>query len=113
VVRYRLICRWVCGPVQTARPDLALELRSAGQALRSLLEHKDAFDQAVAASNSGDAEKLRGVIAGAQLLPFCYFICEWFCSWRCTLVCFTQCREFPPETVANQIDEALAFAKAT
>jgi hypothetical protein len=112
VVRYRLICRWVCSPVPIERPNLVQELLSAGQALRALLQHGDSFDQAVAASNAGDAGKLSSVINGANLFQFCYFICEWFCSWRCALVCLTLCREFPAEPVKNQIDEALAFAKA-
>ena len=113
VVRYRLICRWVCSPAPIERPDLAGELKSAGLALRQLLEHKDSFDKAVAASNAGDAEKLASVIRGAELIPFCYFFCEWFCSWRCTLVCLTVCREFPLEPIKNQVEEAWAFAKAT
>lgn len=112
-VRYRLICRWVCSPQQIERPNLAQEFQSAGQALRQLLEHKNSFDQAVSASDAGDAEKLASVIKGAGLVPFCFFICEWFCSWRCALVCLTFCREFPPEQVKNHIEEALAFAKAT
>ena len=113
VVRYRLICRWVCSPQKTERPNLALELQSAGQAMRRLLEPKDAFEQAVAASNAGDAEKLGSVIKGAELIPFCHFICEWFCSWRCTLVCLTLCREFPLVPIKNHVEEALAFARAT
>lgn len=113
VVHFRLICRWVCSPIQIERPNLADELRLAGQALRRLLEHKDAFDRAVAASNAGDAEKLAEVIRGADLIRFCYAICEWFCSWRCTLVCLTLCREFPLEPIKNHLEEALAFAKAT
>ena len=112
VVRYRLICRWVCGLERTERPDLVRELQSAGQALRQLLENKKAFDQAVAASNAGDAEKLGSVINRAGLIPFCHFICEWFCSWRCTLVCLTLCRQFPLEPIKNEIGEAFAFAKA-
>jgi hypothetical protein len=113
VVRYRLLCRWVCSPLPIGRPNLAQELQSAGQALRQLLEHKSSFDQAVAAAEAGDAEKLASVIKGADVIPFCFFICEWFCSWRCALVCLTFCREFPPELVKNQVEEALAFAKAT
>ncbi len=112
VVHYRLICRWVCSPTPIERPSLARELQAAGQVLRRLLEHKDAFEQAVAASNAGDAEKLGRTIRGADLIPLCFFICEWFCSWRCTLVCLTLCREFPLEPIKNPVEEALAFAKA-
>jgi hypothetical protein len=112
VIRYRLICRWICNPQQVERPNLAEELQAAGQALRGLLEHKDSFDQAVAASNAGDAEKLGSVVSGAGLVPLCYYICEWFCSWRCTRVCFTVCREYPRDPIKDQIGEALAFAKA-
>jgi len=113
VVRYRLVCGWVCGTAGVKRPDLALELKSAGQAIRQLLDRKDLFDQAVAASNAGDAEKLGSVIRAADLYQYCYFICEWFCSWRCTLVCLTLCRQFPPAAIDNQLQEAYAFATAT
>src|ERR1035438_5099444 len=33
VVRYRLVCRWVCG-LEQERPDFVRELQTAGQALR-------------------------------------------------------------------------------
>jgi hypothetical protein len=113
VVRYRLVCRWVCGLEPGERPNLVLELRSAGQALRKLLERKDVFDQAVAASNAGDAEKLGSVIRAAGLFQDCHFICEWFCSWRCTLACLTLCRQFPLAAIENPLQEAFAFARAT
>lgn len=112
VVRYRLICRWLCSPQPIDRPDLVLELRSAGQALRQLLAHKNAFDAAVAASNAGDADKLKSAIVAADLIRFCHFICEWFCSWRCAWTCLTLCREFPPKPIADHVGEALAFAQA-
>jgi hypothetical protein len=112
VVRYRLICHWLCSIEKVERPNFARELQSAGQALRQLLEHKDSFDQAVAASDAGDAEKLRAVIHAAGLVSFCHFICEWFCSWRCTRVCLILCRAFPLEPIRDEISEALAFAKA-
>lgn len=112
VVRYRLICRWVCSPQPIDRPDLAPELRAAGHALRQLLDRKGAFDAAVAASNAGDADKLKSAIVGAELVPFCHFICEWFCSWRCVWVCLTLCREFPPKPITDQVGEASAFAQA-
>jgi len=112
-VRYRLVCRWVCDLELTERPDLAAELRSAGAALRALLKNRRVFDQAVAASQAGDAEKLRGVIEAAGLIPFCYFICLFFCSWRCVLVCLTLCRQFPPAKIEQPLKEAFAFAKAT
>jgi hypothetical protein len=113
VVRYRLVCRWVCGLVRE-RPDLVRELQSAGQALRHLLAHRDAFDQAVAASNAGDADKLGAILRGSDLVRYCQWICEWFCSWRCTLACLTFCRPFPlePIPIPNQVREALEFAKA-
>jgi hypothetical protein len=112
VVRYRLICRWVCGVEQAARPDLVRELVSAGQALRHLLASKNAFDQAVAASNAGDAVKLGSIFGGPDIVQYCPFLCEWFCSWRCTLACLTLCRQFPLEPIKEEIAEALAFAKA-
>jgi hypothetical protein len=112
VVRYRVLCRWVCSLPRIERPDLAREIQLAGQALGQLLERKDAFEQAVSASDAGDAQKLASVIQEAGLATLCFFICEWFCSWRCTLVCLTLCREFPLRPVPNPIQEALAFAKA-
>ncbi len=111
-VWYRLVCRWICAPLTDKRPDLRAELLAAGQALRVLLEHKEAFDQAVAASNAGDAEKLGAAIRQAGLLPLCHFICEWFCSWRCTLVCLTVCRQLPLPVFDNPIKEAREFAQA-
>jgi hypothetical protein len=111
VVRYRLVCRWMCG-LDRERPNLVREFQTAGQALRHLLEHKNAFDQAVAASTAGDAEKLGAVLRETDLFQFCHFICEWFCSWRCTLACLIFCRQFPSEPIKNQIHEALEFARA-
>ncbi len=111
VVRYRLLCRWFCSPIRIDRPNLVQELQSAGLALRNLLGHRDAFDQAVAASNANDPQKLGAILKGADLVPFCYFICEWFCSWRCTLVCLNLCRTMPLPTIKDEIGEALAFAK--
>ncbi len=112
VIRYRLICKWVCGPRDAVKPNLAQELRTAGQALAGLLNHKDAFEKAVTASNAGDADKLRSVIQGVSLVPLCHFICEWFCSWRCALVCLNICRPYPLEPIKDEIAEALEFAKA-
>ena len=112
VVRYRLICRWLCSIKKVERPNFARELQSAGQALHQLLEHKGSFDEAVAASDAGDAVKLGAVIRAAQLMPLCHFICEWFCSWRCTRVCLILCRQFPLEPIEDEIQEAFAFAKA-
>jgi len=113
IVRYRLVCRWVCGRELDKQPDFVLELQSAGQALRHLLERKGAFDGVVAASNAGDAEKLGSVIRAAGLFQYCHFICEWFCSWRCTLVCLTLCRQFPLAAIQNPLEEAFAFVSAT
>jgi hypothetical protein len=112
-VHYRLVCRWVCTPDLRERPDLVAELQASGQAIRALLTSKKAFDQAVAASNAGDAEKLGNVIRAAGLFQFCPRICFFFCSWRCVLVCLTLCREFPPTPIADPVGEAYAFAKVT
>jgi hypothetical protein len=111
VVRYRLVCRWICEPDIRDRPSLAAELYTAGHALRLLLEN--GFDEAAAASQAGDAEKLRKVITDAGLFHFCHFYCEWFCSWRCVLVCLTICREFPLVKIENPVAEAFEFAQAT
>ncbi len=113
-VRYRLICRWVCSIEKIPVPNLALELQSAGQALRHLLGNKSLFDQAVAASNAGDAEKLGAAIRGLDALQFCHLLCEWFCSWRCVVGCSTACIKFPVAVTADQqFHEAWQFAVAT
>lgn len=112
-IRFRLVCRVVCNFPHIEKPNLVQELQAAGHALGELLKKKESFDQAVAASNAGDSDKLRAAIDTVGLVPFCHFICEWFCSWRCTLVCLNLCREFPPITIQDEIGEAFAFAKVT
>lgn len=113
VVRYRLVCRWFCDPAVTERPNLAAELQTAGAALGTLLENREAFDAAVAASEAGDAGKLGDVLRGIGLLPFCRFICEWFCCLRCVPLCLTLCRDFPLKPIDEPLQEALAFGRAT
>jgi hypothetical protein len=114
VVRYRLICRLVCSVQPIPLPDLAQELISAGQTLRQLLAQPAAFDQAVAASNAGDSDKLGTVIRGVGIVQFCYLICEWFCSWRCVLACNLLCSQVPlVTTTSNELHEAFQFAGAT
>ena len=110
-VYYRLVCRWLCEPL-AERPNLAAELSDSGDALRALLENRKAFDAAVAASEAGDAEKLKAALGDAGLSRWCYWICGWFCSWRCVLICLTLCREFPLKAIDNELQEALAFGKA-
>jgi hypothetical protein len=110
-VHYRLVCRWVCDLGLKERPSLVAELQASGHALRALLENREAFSAAVAASESRDADKLRGVIGDAGLIPFCRFICFFFCSWRCVLVCLTFCREFPLQAIDQPVREAFAFAR--
>ena len=113
LVRYRLVCRWVCEPDLQERPDLALELRATGHALRVLLEDRQAFEEAAAAAEAGDAQKLGNVVDRLELSPFCRLICEWFCSWRCVLLCLTLCRRFPIAAIDDPLKEAFAFARAT
>jgi len=115
VVRFRLVCRWLCGIDVTERPNLAAELTAAGHALRVLLGNKAAFDQAAAGAQAGDPDKVRNAIGAADLIPFCHLICEWFCSWRCVFVCMTLCRQFPLPTIeaAGEVKEAFTFAQAT
>jgi len=110
-IRCQLMCRWLCTPTIEVRPNLVDELQSAGKAMRALLERKNLFDDAVAASNAGDAEKLRSAVEAAGLIQMCRFICFFFCSWRCVLACLRLCRQFPIEPVRDQIKEAAAFAK--
>ena len=112
-IHYRLICRWVCQPELRERPDLAAELRTAGQALRALLEQKTVFDAAVTASNSGNAARLGKVLEAAGLFPYCHYICFFFCSWRCVLVCLELCRIFPVVAIEDPRRESYAFAKVT
>ena len=109
-IRYRLLCRWFCTPLLQTRPSLADELQGAGKALRVLLERKNLFEDAVAASNAGDAAKLRAAVEAAGLFQLCHFICFFFCSWHCVLVCLRLCRQFPVEPVRDQLKEAAAFA---
>ncbi len=109
-MRYRLLCRWVCTPILETRPSLIDELQTAGKALRTLLDQKRVFDDAVAASNAGDAAKLRSIIEAAGLVQWCHYVCFFFCSWHCVLVCLRLCRQFPLEPVRDQVKEAAAFA---
>ena len=111
-VRYHLICRWVCNLQLEARPDFAVELQAAAQAVRALLEHKTAFAQATEAATAGDATKLGAVIEAAGLAQYCHYICLFFCSWRCVLVCLRLCRQFPLAEIGDPTKEALAFASA-
>jgi hypothetical protein len=114
LVRWRLVCRWICDPLVKDRPpSLATELTTAGHALRVLLANRPAFDAAVAGAQAGDPDKVRAAIDGARLTPFCRLICEWFCSWHCVLVCFALCRQFPLPAVTNEVHEAFTFAQAT
>jgi hypothetical protein len=111
-VRYHLVCRWVCNLDLKEPPNFATELLSAAHAVRGLLEHKTAFNDAVAASTAGDATKLAGVIEAAALAPFCFYICLFFCSWRCVLVCLRLCRQFPFVEIPDPLKETLDFAQA-
>jgi len=111
-VRYRLVCRWLCEPDLPEPPDLVLELRAAGHALRALLDDRRAWDAAVSASDADDPEKLRQAIERAELIPLCRWICIFFCSWRCVLVCSRLCIRYPIEAIDDPLREALGFAKA-
>jgi hypothetical protein len=113
VVRSRLICQWVCSLERGPRPDFVAELQMAGKALGELLARDGAFDDAVAASDAGDAEKLGSILKEAGLLEWCRFICEWFCSWRCTLACLILVRQFAPPSFGDELAEAHAFAAST
>jgi hypothetical protein len=110
-LHFRLLCRWLCELELETRPSLVTELQAAGEGLRLLLEQREAFDQALAASEAGDAEKLQSTIETAGLVPFCRYICFFFCSWRCVQVCLTLCREFPLKPIEQPLKEALAFAR--
>jgi hypothetical protein len=112
LIRYRLVCRWICQPeIQRERPNLAAELNAHGHALRLLL--KNGFDEAAAASEAGNAPKFRAAIENAGLLPYCRIVCEFFCTWRCVLICLPLCRQFPIARLGDPVEEAFAFAQAT
>jgi hypothetical protein len=113
LIRYRLLCRWMCDPSIETKPSLATEIATAGHALRVLVANEKAFEQAVAGAQSGDAAGIRAAVDSVGLTAFCRLICEWFCSWHCVLVCVALCREFPLPRVENDIQEAFAFAQAT
>ncbi len=113
LIRYRLLCRWMCDPRVEMMPNLATEITTAGHALRVLVANENAFAQAVAGAQSGSAAEISAAIDAAKLTAFCRLICEWFCSWHCVLVCLALCREFPVPAVANELQEAFAFAGAT
>jgi hypothetical protein len=112
-VHYQLVCRWVCDLQLKVRPSLVDELRTAGRALRMLVKNRQAFDEAVAASQAGEADKFNSVLEAHGLLPFCRYICFFFCSWRCVLVCLTLCRHLPLKPIERPLQEAFAFAKET
>jgi hypothetical protein len=111
-VRYELICRWVCEPDLVEPPDFIRELQFAGEGMRALLEREEVFEEAVAASDAGDAPRLGAVIEHAGLSQFCLVYCFFFCSWRCVLLCLRLCRRFPLAEIEDPIAEAQAFAKA-
>jgi hypothetical protein len=112
-VHYQLVCRWVCDLELEVQPSLIEELQTAGRALGMLVKNREAFDEAVAASQAGDADKFNSVLEKYGLLPFCRWICFFFCSWRCGLVCFTLCRQFSLGSISSPLQEAFAFAKET
>jgi hypothetical protein len=113
-VRYRLVCEWICSGGRTKLPELWSELRAAGRALGALLKKPEVFNNAIAASNANDPEKLGAIVRGAGLFFECHWVCEWFCSWRCSLICLTLIRPFPFVAIepASQVREALEFANA-
>jgi hypothetical protein len=110
-VRTRLLCRVVCGPPGVTLTPLDAELATAGNALRVLLEHKSAFDEAAAAARSGRAESVRAALAGVRLIDQCHLVCELLCSWRCVRMCLPVIRRFPVERA--DLHEAYEFAVAT
>ena len=114
VIRYRLVCRWICHVGKIERPVLWVELQSAARAIAVLVKDEKAFRAAVIASTAGDAAKLGAAITGAQLGLRCHFVCEFFCSWRCVLVCLTLARGYPFAAIEGpaQIKEAHEFAAA-
>lgn len=114
IIRYRLVCRWICHVGAIARPVLATELQNAARAIAVLYNDEKSFRVAVAASTAGDTAKLGAAITAARLGLRCHFVCEFFCSWRCVLVCLTLARAYPfkPLEAPAQIREAHDFAAA-
>jgi hypothetical protein len=110
VVRYRLICRLVCTVEPIPHLDFVAELQAAGHVLRQLLASGTSFDDAVAASNAGDSDKLSAAIRKAGIFELCYLACEWFCSWRCALATSTLCVPLDLPVIKDEIAEAYQFA---
>jgi len=110
MVRYRLICGWLCGPL-VERPELFVELQTAGRALSMLVRDERAFEAAAAASDADQPAEIGEIVRGAGLFAWCDYICVFFCSWRCTLACLRFCRTAP--RFEDPVKEAFAFAKAT
>lgn len=114
IIRYRLVCRWICHVGKIDRPVLAAELQNAARAIAVLFKDEKSFRAAVAASTAGDTAKLGAAITAARLGLRCHFVCEFFCSWRCVLVCLTLARAYPFKAIEGpmQIREAHDFAAA-
>jgi hypothetical protein len=114
LIRYRLVCRWMCHAGSIERPILWSEIQSAAKAIGALVQKKDLFRAAVAASTAGDSAKLGIAIRDAGLLARCHWVCEFFCSWRCVMVCLILHKRFTfqPFPAAEQIKEAHEFAAA-
>ncbi|MEP7007935.1 MAG: hypothetical protein ABI810_18285 [Sphingomonas bacterium] len=114
IIRYRLVCRWICHVGKIDRPVLAAELQNAARAIAVLFKDEKSFRAAVAASAAGDTAKLGAAITAARLGLRCHFVCEFFCSWRCVLVCLTLARAYPFKAIEGpmQVREAHDFAAA-
>jgi hypothetical protein len=114
IIRYRLVCQWICHVGDIPRPVLATEIQTAARAIGDLVKNEKAWRGAVTASVAGDAAKLGIAINQAQLALRCRFVCEFFCSWRCVLVCLTFARPYPYAVIEGpvQIREAHEFAAA-
>jgi hypothetical protein len=114
LIRYRLVCRWICHAGRIERPVLWLEIQNAGRAIGALLGNKDAFRAAVAASTAGESAKLGIAIRDAGLVARCHWVCEFFCSWRYAMVCLLVNKGivFQPVMAPEQIREARDFGAA-
>jgi hypothetical protein len=114
VIRYRLVCFWVCHAEKVAKPVLGAEIQAAARTVADLAHNEKAFRAAVAAATAGDGAQLGAAVRGAGLELRCHFICEFFCSWRCVLVCLKQVGPFPYVAIepAVEIREAREFGTA-
>jgi hypothetical protein len=114
VIRYRLVCRWICTIGPQRPPILWQEVHAAATAIGAIAGDERLFKTVATASAAGDAAKIAGALRHPDWLRRCHFVCEYFCSWRCVLVCLSFARPFTFAAIAAgaQVREAGEFGEA-